>query len=185
MSGRFLFLPLSRQPGRRGLSMVEATISVVIVGGMLVAALGTVGAVARVQQRVTNSGRGFPLAQQLMSEIMQLSYEEPEDTPAFGRELAEGAASRADFDDIDDYYDWSASPPQEKDGTALPDLDGWNRSVTVERVDPLDLSGVSASETGVKRVTVTVEHNDVPVAQLVAVRTGAAQTLVEIDVERR
>ena len=175
-------VPPGRHSGSRGFSMVEATISIVIVGTMVVAGLSAVGASARVQQRVTDSGRGFLLAQQLMSEIMQQSYEEPVDTPAFGRELTEGAASRANYDDVDDYYDWSASPPENKGGTAISGLDGWSRSVVVEWVSADDLSLVSGSDTGVKRITVTVAHNDVPVAQLVVVRTGAAQPLMEIDI---
>jgi len=177
-------IPRSRRWGSPGISMVEATISIVIVGTMVVAGLSAVGASARVQQRMTDSGRGFMLAQQLMSEIMQQSYEEPVDTRAFGRELTEGAASRANYDDVDDYYDWSASPPENKDGTAISGLDDWSRSVVVEWVSAGDLSLVSGSDTGVKRITVTVEHNDVPAAQLVAVRTGAAQLLFEIDAQR-
>ena len=173
-------MPRGRHWGSPGISMVEATISIVIVGTMVVAGLSAVGASARVQQRMTDSGRGALLAQQLTSEIMQQSYEEPEDTPAFGRELTESAASRANYDDVDDYYDWSASPPENQDGTAISGLDDWSRSVVVEWVSPGDLSLVSGSDTGVKLITVTVEHNDVPAAQLVAVRTGAAQLLFDV-----
>ena len=76
-------------------------------------------------------------------------------------------------DDVDDYDGWSGSPPEYKDGTVIPDLDGWARHVTVAWVKATDLSLTSGSETNVKRITVTVTYNDMEVASLTAVRTLA------------
>ena len=99
----------TRRPAQRAFSMIEATISIVIVAGMLVAAVTTVGAAARARQTMTGRELGALLAQQLMSEILPLAYEEPEDTPAFGLESPESTDSRAAYDDVDDYHGWSAS----------------------------------------------------------------------------
>ncbi len=162
-----------RNCSTRAFSMIEVTISVVIVGGMTVAALNTVGAAKLGSQKITSRNSGTLLAQQLMAEILTQSYAEPVEAPVFGRESSESGSLRTDYDDVDDYDTWSASPPQYKDGTVIPDLDGWARKVTVAWVNAADLSLTSGSETNVKRITVTVTHNGMEVASLTAVRTLA------------
>jgi hypothetical protein len=74
---------------------------------------------------------------------------------------------------VDDYDGWSASPPQLADGTTMPDLAGWTRSVHVTRADPLDVSQASGAESGIKRITVQVTHLGAPAAELTAIRTAA------------
>ena len=91
----------------------------------------------------------------------------------FGTESGEGTSNRADFDDVDDYHDWSQSPPQRRDGTVIPDLNGWGRSVAVQWVNPTNLSQTLGSDQGAKRMTVTVTHNGRPVASVFAFRTSA------------
>ena len=141
---------------RGGLTLVEAMFSIVIVGTVIVMALHTFGSVARGRQIVAVRHIGSALGRQLMSEVLQNRYEEPDDTPAFGPEGAESLASRADYDDVDDYHGWSASPPETKEGSAIPDLDGWRRSVSVQYVDPDAVDTVVGSDRGLKRITVTV-----------------------------
>ena len=156
---------------RRGLTLVEAVVSMIIVSVMLVAALNTIG-VSRTSQRKTGErSRGVLLAQQLTAEILQQNYEEPDDTPTLGREPSESGGDRANYDDVDDYDGWKSAPPEEKDGTQMPNLDGWERSVTVVWVNPADLGQLSVTDTKTKRITVTVTHSDVPVAELVALKT--------------
>ena len=162
-------------------SIVETLISIVLVGGLLVAVLNTTGAALLGQQNMADRGVGFLLAQELMSEILGQAYEEPEEVIAFGAEAGETGGSRADFDDVDDYHGWEASPPQQKDGTVIPDRTGWRRLVTVEHTDPALLTKLDVSDRGTKRITVTVEKNGVSVASLVAVRTRAAD---EFEPER-
>jgi type II secretory pathway pseudopilin PulG len=164
-------MPTCHRP--RTFSLAEAVIAIAIVGVMLVAALHTAGAARLGEQKTGDRGKGMLLAQQLMSEILQQSYEEPVDPPVFGPEVGEATGSRTSFDDVDDYDGWSASPPEQKDGTVIPGLDGWTRSVRVERVDPADLSQVVASDTRIKRITVRVARDDAAVAAIAAVRTGA------------
>lgn len=146
-------------------------ISTVIVAVMLVAALHTVGASRLTQHKVAVVSRGRLLAEALMSEILQQKYEEPDGAPAFGREAGESAASRAAYDDVDDYDGWSAGPPVAKDGSPLVNSAGWRRSVTVERIDPIETDEVKTVETGAKRITVTAAYKDVPQATLVAIKT--------------
>ena len=163
------------QKGRfpTGFTLVEAVVSLVIVAGMLVAALSAVGAARLSQQRTSQYNRGQLLAEALMSEILPHDYLDPNDTPVFGCEPGESTSTRADFDDVDDYNGWSSSPAVAKDGTELAGLAGWQRSVTVVWVDPADITKVKASESNAKRVTVTVSCNNKQVASLTAIRTNS------------
>jgi len=155
-----------------GFTLVEAVISLIIVATMLVAALSTVGASRLSQQRTSQYNRGQLLAESLMAEILAQDYLDPNDTPVFGTESGESTTTRADFDDVDDYHGWSSSPPVEKDGTIISGLTGWKRSITVEWVEPLDVTQVSVTETNIKRVTVKVSCGNKQVGFLVAIKTG-------------
>jgi len=163
-----------RRRVRRALTLVEAVVSIAIIGVMLVAALNTVGASQTTQKKMGDRSRAMLLAQDLMSEIFQQSYIEPDDPVALiGLEGGENSDKRDRFDDVDDYHGWSASPPQEKDGTAFSGFDGWRRSVAVDWVNPADVAEELGSDTGVKRITVSVTLDDLPLATLVALRTNA------------
>ena len=158
----------------RGLSMVEVVISTVIVAVMLVAALNTVGASRLGAERNADRSRGALLAELLMAEIMLQAYEDSAFPPGnFGTRASEAATgNRSLYDDVDDYDGWSASPPQDKDGAVLPDLDGWRRYAEVRWVNPSNLGIRSLSDTRIKEITVTVENDGLTVASLTAVRTG-------------
>lgn len=162
-----------RRPGRRGFTLAEAVVCIVVAGGMLVVALNAAGASRYGQYKICQNGRGMLLAQAMMSEILPLAYEEPTDTPDFGPEPTEKgqAQTRKLYDDVDDYYRWSASPPQNRDGTAAIDQSGWQRTVIVRYVMPDDLSSVVSWDTGVKRIEVQVTHNGIPAGRLWAIRS--------------
>ncbi len=156
---------------RPAFTIVEAAISTIIVAVMLVAALNTVGASRTTQHKVVLVSRGQLLAEALMAEILQQRYQEPDGTPAFGCETGEATSQRSAYDDVDDYNGWSAGPPRARDGSPLVNSAGWRRSVTVERIDPIDTEEVRTVETGAKRITVTAAYEGVPQATLVAIRT--------------
>lgn len=164
--------PLRSRP-RRSFTLVEAVISIVLVGIMLVAAINTLGATAVSKRSIEQQMLGNALGQDLMAEILNEAYEEPDDAPNFGRESGEGGGSRVNWDDVDDYAGWSKSPPKAKDDTPLSGFDAWTRSVEVVWVKPTDLNQVVGTKTGVKRISVTVSRNDGPATELVAIRTQA------------
>ena len=164
-----------RRPSRRvgGFSLAEAVVSILIVGGLLVAALNTLGAARIGRYKLSEQNRGPLLAQALMSEILQQPYQDAQDPGGFGLEDGEGSAGRTDFDDIDDYDGWTASPPLNKDGSAIPGLEGYQRSVQVVWGDPDDLAQTSANPTGIKRINVTVQRDGRVIAGPFAIRTEA------------
>jgi len=158
----------------RGFTLVEAVMSMLIVGLMLVAALNTVGASKIAQARNAEQSLGPMLAEDLMAEILSQNYQEPTDPVQFGREAGEPGGDRSTWDDVDDYDGWDSSPPevlQNKDGTAIPDLSGWGREVKVVFVDP-GLVNTSVSDIGLKRIQVTVTHMGRVVAELWGLRTS-------------
>lgn len=162
-----------RRIHRRGFTLIEAVISVGIVGVMYVAALHTVGS-ARITEAITaDNRRGHELAQQLLAEIAPLPYWDPVvGGGALGPGGPEMTGNRSLFNDVDDYHRWSASPPQRKDGTKLTGFDDWTRSVVVEWLDPADLRTVRNYETQLKRITVTVNRRDKVVATMTALRAN-------------
>lgn len=157
---------------RLGFSIVEAVFSIAIVGGLLVAALSTVGASTASQFITADRGRGRLLAGTLMAEILQQAYVDGGASPIYGREANELLSTRADYDDIDDYSGFQETPPKKRDGTSLTGLSGWEWRVSVTLVDPADLTLKSNTDAGSKLVKVTVLHNAEFVAELWSVKTG-------------
>ena len=152
-------------------TLVEAVLSLVVVGVMLVAALNTVGVSRLSQFKTSLQGRGRLLAESLVAEIVRYPYEDPNGPVVFGRESGEPASPRTAFDDVDDYHQWSASPPVNRDGTPITGMTGWAEGVTVEWVNPQNVTETRQTETGAKRITVTVTYQGVPVVSLMAIRT--------------
>ena len=171
-------LPPHREHRRRrrqrcGFTLIEATISVVIVAVVMLAAVRAAGAAARAQHKSTQRFKAQFLASGLIAQVMQAAYEEPRGGTVLGRDAGELATSKTNYNDVDDYHGWMESPPQDRTGAAMAAFNGWTRTVTVERVNPDNLVQTSASDTGAKRVTVTVRYDGVPLATHVGVRTRA------------
>jgi MSHA pilin protein MshD len=140
-----------------GFTLVESLICVLIVSGVLVAALGTFGAIGKARLTQTDRALAFGLADQLLDEIMQCYFKEPSGGTTLGPDG--GETSRALYDDVDDYDSLSNSPPQQRDGTAMTDYTGWTRSVRVVCVQPGQPNTASnaADPQVLKKITVTVK----------------------------
>ena len=159
---------------RCGFTLIEATLSTLIVATMIVAALHTFGSAAVGRRVLQSRVVADALAARLLSEIIQIRFEEPDETLAFGPETSETGGTRDAFDDLDDYHSWSASAPQAKDGTEISALTGWSRSVVVENVDVETLAPAGATRTGLKRITVTVQDPDDKQTTATALRSDSS-----------
>jgi MSHA pilin protein MshD len=163
-----------RSHARSGFAVVEAVLSALIVGLMLAAAIETVGKSRASQAWAADRVRAYELAADLMGEITDLRYADPElVTLLLGPDGTELLVGRSAFDDVDDYHGLSETPPKKRDGTALPGYSGWTRSVAVSWPSAADLNLSSAGETSMKRVTVTVKKGGKKLAEIVAIRTSA------------
>jgi type II secretory pathway pseudopilin PulG len=150
-------LPTSRRPrrlasGARGFSLVEAMVSAGIVGVMLVASVNLLSSAARTRNADNNHRTGLLLAQQLITEVQTQPYKD-ESLPVFGPEA--GETVRSNFDDIDDYNDYREKPPKDRNGTAMPAYQDWERRVRIEWVSPDTLNG-SGTDTGLLMIEVRV-----------------------------
>lgn len=169
------------QLSMRSFTLVEATISLVIVSVMMVAALNTLGAARIGEQKMSDRARAYALAESLISEILSQPYEDMNPGADIGTELGESRDTRLEFDDIDDYHLWSSKPPQYKDGTTIPWASDYTRSVSIELTSfsqPLP-DGTSAS---MKLITVTVERDARVLTSLEAIRTSLVSSPVTFEV---
>src|SRR5262245_8907175 len=163
---------VSRRPA---FSLVEALTACAIVGVLLVAALNAVTAMARGRVNLADRAQGSALAQRLMSEVVGQRYEDPTQANAgLGLETGERTTDRTDWDDVDDFNGLDQSPPRDRSGRVLTTEPGWRWTVSVQRVvlnDNGSVGAVSVTDTGCKKVVVTVQHRGTTVASETAYRT--------------
>lgn len=115
---------------RRGFTLIETVLSTILVSVLLCAALSaTIGARGG-SVAAADRARALELAEELLAEIMQQAYVDPQ-TPTAAAGPDAGETSRGDYDDIDDYDGWKQSPPQDIDGLAIAGSDGLTRMVTL------------------------------------------------------
>ncbi|MEE8170530.1 MAG: hypothetical protein V3T70_08285 [Phycisphaerae bacterium] len=164
-----------RRCERRAVTLIEGVIASVIVGVMLVASLEALQTVAVNEQIATSEPRAQELAKQLLGEILDGSYAEPDadagqtlesdvdgdgdladanesksllllaDAEVFGAEATETGGTRNYFDDIDDYNNLVETSLMDKDGTSIPNTTGWTRQVSVTYADPTTLAPAGTS----------------------------------------
>ena len=163
--------PYRRRRPRCGVGLIEAAVATVIVGVMLVSAFATFDATMRAGNVTANRRASSSLASTLMNEALRAHYEEPTDAVAFGLEPGEAAASRAAWDDLDDYNGLMESPPRYADGTEIISARKWAWQASVALVDLADPNRSAAADAGLKRITITViDPKGVPTT-LVALRS--------------
>lgn len=152
---------------RLGFSMVETTISTLLVGLLLVAATQSAGSSLRTQIEATKLIKASSLADSLMAEILDRSYMEPGATSSpIGRDTNEFSNWKIDYDDVDDFHNWQEKPPQYRNGSLMSSMPSWRRTVTVEWII-IAVNGtvsISNTETNCKRITVTVSDSSTIVA---------------------
>ncbi len=153
---------------RRALTLVEVMFSVVVMSTMMVAALGSIGGAAKTRIAQKEASQGMTLARQLMSEILQTRYADLVN-PLFGVEAGE---VRSTWDDVDDYNGLDQPSACSSTGTVLTGATNWRRQVSVAWVNAATPNTVSATETGLKRIIVTVTSPSGRVTTLKALRSN-------------
>jgi len=161
----------SRAKRRAAFTLVEVILTILIVSVGLAGSLR----VFPVLLQTSAASRQMLVAQQLASELLaemaMLPYEDLVAPVLFGPEAGESPATRAAFDDVDDYNGWTASPPQKKDGTVVPNTTGYTQAVVVQSVDPANFAAVVGPGTSeAKRMTVTITRAGMPAVVVTSVR---------------
>lgn len=154
----------------RAFTLAEAALSAVLVGVLVVASLRALGAATVARYKTSETLRAQLLADDLLAEIMTRLYADPGGSVTLGRDAGELAASRASVNDADDYDGLTETPPRDTANNMMTGYDNWSRSVSVVWCPLANLTATSLTETGIKRITVSVTHNGVPVATATAIK---------------
>ncbi|MFH1731692.1 MAG: type II secretion system protein [Planctomycetota bacterium] len=148
-----------RRTTTHAFTLVEVILTILIVSVGLVASMRALPILLQVSEASAQGMTAHRLAMDLLSEIALLPYDDPDGNVKFGREYDETSVTRADFDDIDDYDEWKASPPQKKNGQPEPGCTGYTRSVLVRSVRIDNFNDFEGDDnTKPKRITVTVSR---------------------------
>jgi len=154
-------MPKHRFHFARGFSYVEILISVVLLAVIFTAGMTLYGNLGRSGQDTIDQDFAAELCLEMIKEIKALDYADPE-SPNTGIACEEGGTTRTGYDDIDDYDNWSATPPQSLEGTALSRYAGLTRCVAVEHVSSGNFDQVlsDTNDQGFKRITITIKRDD-------------------------
>lgn len=162
------------RPRRRAFTIVEAAMAMVIVSLMVGAALSVSASVSRSHHADSEQATGLSLADALADEIRDRAYYEPGGSlGVMGLDAGETAGDHSTFDDVDDYHGLVETTLTDRFGNKIPGVSGWERRVTVEWVTLRDLTKVSATGTGLKRIIITVKHNGRVVITRYALRSNS------------
>ena len=156
---------LAPSPGRRrarargGYSLIETALATIIVGVGVVALMQLFASCTKQNQLGANMTTALLLAQNVQEAMADLPFRDPRGT-GFGREeTGTGADAHKDFNDVDDFHDWTSAPGAPIDATRerLAGLAGYAQAVSVERINPNQLSSVLPGDDAV-RVTVRITY---------------------------
>jgi type II secretory pathway pseudopilin PulG len=127
----------------KGFTIMEAAISVAIVGILMASSMTAMGQIAKARLVQAERRSAYELNLQLMTEILSQYFVDPGTN-----------TTRATFNGVNDYNAYTETPPTRKDGTTLSDYTSWTRSVVVAYVDPTNPANTLSSST-LERITVT------------------------------
>lgn len=165
---------------RRGFSLVEAAIASAVLAVLVVGALQAMGHAARGRHLLAEAALAASLAEDLATEIAAQAFHDPQTASTdLGPDPGETGATRALYDDVDDYDGLVDSPPRTKAGVQIADA-SWRRTVDVEFVTFMPQRTLIdvKSPTPKKRVIITVSRRGVPLATRTVVRTRDAHEVL-------
>ncbi|MFK7760303.1 MAG: hypothetical protein AB8C13_10200 [Phycisphaerales bacterium] len=164
---------------RRGITLAETVISMLIVVFVIVSTLQLVAPLSRSTTVHADRLVAANLATQLSEEIATKYFMDPvpDSEDLIGFESDDATTRRDTFDDIDDYHGWSSSPPELSSGTSLITLIGWTRTVKVSHAPIASPFTESPTNTGLKLVVVTVLKDGVELAKISTLHSQTADDL--------
>ncbi|MFK7779017.1 MAG: hypothetical protein QM501_13010 [Gimesia sp.] len=110
MATKNLWLQRSR---RTGISLIESLVAVTITAIAGTALFSAIGASLGASYSTLNKSIGAGLANQMLDELTAVRFPTADDT----RPTSSG--TRSSFNDLDDYQNWSSTPPAHKNGISL------------------------------------------------------------------
>jgi len=149
-----------RRPQSGGFSYIEVLLASVIMSVLLVSGLKLFANLGRSQQATVSREEAGFLVINMFEEIKRQAYKDPTATDdTLGREAGEIATSRTNYNDIDDYQNWSATPPEDQAGQPYDQYSHLARSVSIQYVMANDFSQPAATDEGLKEITITISRS--------------------------
>ncbi|MBL4809769.1 MAG: type II secretion system protein [Phycisphaerales bacterium] len=164
---------------RQAITLAETVVSILLISFVLVSTLQIVGPISRSSSLQADRLVAANLANELAEEIATKLYvdDNATDPDDIGIDADDTVSNRTAFDDIDDYNEWTSSPPMMSFGTSNTSLTGWTRSVKVRHVLTNDPSTSSPTDTGLKKVVIRVRKDGVLLADIRSLHSHAADNL--------
>ena len=148
-----------------GVTIIETVVSMLILSGAMVAALNAVTGARASHFMVGERAKARLLAETMLAEVLAMDYMEPGST-TLGSDGGESDPHQRDqFDDVDDFDGWSNSV-REPGGSPIPGFESYELEFRVEWVDAGAPGTVVASDSGAKRIIVTITRNSKVVFEL-------------------
>jgi prepilin-type N-terminal cleavage/methylation domain-containing protein len=152
--------PRGNPPRRRGFSLVESALAIVIIGVGIVALMASLEAGGRINGAGRDLTRAVFLAQEAREWTVRLPFRDPDPADANNPPGPDGTNPQVFVDDLDDLYNSAGlvySPPRDGAGQPLAGLTGWSQVFTLTWRDPNNLlQAVSAGGSDVINVAVSV-----------------------------
>ena len=153
--------------GRRGFTLAEAMMAVVVLGIAAASVLLPFISGAAVRAEGINRTLASRLASDLMEQILRLPFHDPNDETSYSLGPESG-----DYDNIDDYHGYTESQGQVKDATGAMFTDSmyanFSRNVTCEYVYvPPQLAESNPSKCEFIRITVQVDYSGRQMATII------------------
>ncbi|MBM4109664.1 MAG: hypothetical protein FJ255_12795 [Phycisphaerae bacterium] len=154
---------------RRAFSMIEATMSIVLLSGVFLASAEVVRMVGLSRAIGEERARALAVGQDLLQEIAVL----PLGTHPVAVALDNTPVSRAAFATVYEYSGLVDSPPRSRDGAALDGYSGWTRRITITTLNPETLARSLGPGTGVAQVLVEVSRGNRVASRMSIIRTSS------------
>ncbi len=168
--------------------MIEVVMSTAIIAGLTVGALTLVASTSAHKANAANIARGQMLCRSLAEEIatrpvldwskgaidieVDVGLFKVSGIDSKGVTITVGTGNRTTFSTIDQYSNYTESPPKTEGGNDIAGFTGWTRTVKVSPAVMATPNSDSANETGLRRVTVTASYQGKTVASTTFLRSS-------------
>ena len=142
---------------KNGVTLIEVSVSTLLVATMLLTSITASSNLMRTNRESSNSTLGQELCQRFLDEITSQFFDDPQSSGTFGVESGENLSNRQTLDDVDDYHGYQSSSLTYRNGSAMPDSQGWSVAIIVDRCEAIT-AGIQLSNSnvsGLRRIQVT------------------------------
>ena len=150
---------------RRGFTLIEILVTIVVIGIAATALLGVFGNIARSSVDPVIRQQAIAIAEAYLEEILLKDFDDPTDPEQGAASTEAGEPTRDLFDDVQDYNHLGTTQVRDQNNVAIPALVDYQVAVTVAGAA---LNTVPAAAS--MRIRVDVSHPAIATISLVAYR---------------